>query len=109
MIQRHTLCACVPLALFLAAGLARGQTADGKHTVVATGTAVVKLRPDAARVTFYLTTLRGTIKDSRVESQRQVKTLKDALGTLNIKGLDTHISDTGLSLVTGIDRNVEAG
>ena len=62
MIQRHTLCACVPLALFLAAGLARGQTAEPKHSVVATGTAVVKLRPDAARVTFYLTTLRGLPK-----------------------------------------------
>src|SRR5215207_8877555 len=57
------------------------------------------LRPDAARISFTLTTQRATVKEARLESDRQSKVVKEALQALKVKDLEVVAAAENMSMV----------
>jgi uncharacterized protein YggE len=59
-----------------------GRGKEPAKKVVTTGAATVLLKPDAARVTFAITTTEEPTKSAREANEKQVKKVKEALAAL---------------------------
>jgi uncharacterized protein YggE len=92
------------LALVVLAGSAfaavaadkEASTATGKRKLIVNGTATVHAKPDAAALTFAVTSTSDTGKAARDENDKQVKKLKDALTALGIKTLEVHAAPSAV-------------
>jgi uncharacterized protein YggE len=98
------------LALVVVLGTAlflRGQQAGapaegpktGKGTINTSGTATLKVKPDAARVIFGVQTIGKTVKAAREENSEQCKKLIAALNALRIPDLKMKTADINVDLV----------
>jgi uncharacterized protein YggE len=79
--------------LLLVAGPALGQTPTPAEArkVVAKATATAYVLPDAARLTFVVTTTEGTDRSVRESNDKQVKKVKDALAALSLGKVDVDV------------------
>jgi len=71
------------------------------HTLRTTGTASVRIKPDAARVFFGVQTQSATVKEARTENNRRVHKIMEALVALKIPELKTKTSDVQVDILYG--------
>jgi uncharacterized protein YggE len=100
------ICASAGGALLVAAlflrGQAPGEAADparDKRTITTSGTATLKVKPDAARVYFGVQTVAKTIQEARKENNNQSRKVINALRALNITDLKLKTADINVQVV----------
>jgi uncharacterized protein YggE len=71
------------------------------HTLRTTGSATVRVKPDAARVFFGVQTSAATIKDARTENNGRVRKVMEALTALKIPDLKSKTSDVQADILYG--------
>jgi uncharacterized protein YggE len=89
-------------ALFLRGQQAAAPVAEAKTergTITTAGTATLKVKPDAARVSFGVQTIGKTVKAAREENSTQCKKLIAALNALRIPDLKMKTADINVDLV----------
>jgi uncharacterized protein YggE len=86
-----------PAPAFAPAGEARKEP----PTLRTTGSATVRIKPDAARVFFGVQTQAATVKEARVENNRRVHKIMEALTSLKIPDLKTKTSDVQVDILYG--------
>src|SRR6516164_10397832 len=77
-------------------GQAPGEAADppkDKRTITTSGTATLKVKPDAARVYFGVQTVAKTIQEARKENSSQSRKVVNALSALNVPDLKMKTAD----------------
>src|SRR4051812_16222275 len=97
-------------ALTLRSGRALAQApaaAEGKHTVLTTGSATVRTHPDSGRVFFGVQTLASTVKAARADNSAKTEKVLAALGALKIPDLKMKSSDIRVELVQSQQRSDE--
>jgi uncharacterized protein YggE len=72
---------------------------DGRK-VVATGTATAHVKPDAARVTFVITTTETADKSAREANDKHVKTVKDALAAVALDKVEMEVNVLPTTITT---------
>src|SRR6185369_4815140 len=97
--KRSLIVACVAGVLVLsglvwtqAQGPAPAPAVEAKkepHTLRTSGSATVRIKPDAARVFFGVQTQAATVKEARAENNRRVNKIMAALVALKIPDLKT--------------------
>jgi uncharacterized protein YggE len=83
-------------------GQAPGEAADppkDKRTITTSGTATLKVKPDAARVYFGVQTVAKTIQEARKENSSQSRKVVNALRALNIPDLKMKTADINVQVV----------
>lgn len=93
-------------ALLVAALLLRGQApaeaadqAKDKRTIATSGSATLKVKPDAARVFFGVQTAAKTIQEARKENGSRSRKVIDALRALNIADLKLKTANIHVEIV----------
>ena len=81
------------------AGAPAGEPKTEKGTINTSGTATLKVKPDAARVIFGVQTIGKTVKATRVENSEKCKTLITGLNALQIPNLKMKTADINVDLV----------
>jgi uncharacterized protein YggE len=71
------------------------------HTLRTSGSASVRIKPDAARVFFGVQTQAATVKEARTENNRRVHKIMEALVALKIPELKTKTSDVQVDILYG--------
>jgi len=100
------------VVLLLGVVLSRGQNpapaagaaaADKKEprTLRTTGSATVRVKPDAARVFFGVQTSAATIQQARLENNGRVRKMMEALAALKIPDLKMKTSDVQVDIIYG--------
>jgi uncharacterized protein YggE len=80
--------------------------AEGRKVIV-TGSATANVKPDAARVTFVITTTETPEKSARDANDKHVKTVKDALGgvALDKVEMEVNVLPTTITSLMGQPQN----
>jgi uncharacterized protein YggE len=81
-----------------------GPAAEAKkepHTLRTSGSATVRVTPDAARVFFGVQTQAAKIKEARLDNNNRVRKIMETLAALKIPGLKTKTSDVQVDLLYG--------
>lgn len=78
-----------------------GETKKEAHTLKTSGTATVRIKPDAARVFFGVQTQAATVKEARAENNRRVNKIMTALVGLKIPDLKSKTSDVSVDILYG--------
>jgi uncharacterized protein YggE len=81
------------------AGAPAEQPRKEKGTISTSGTATLKVKPDAARVFFGVQTIGKTVKAARQENSEKCKKLVAALNGLRIPDLKMRTADINVDLV----------
>jgi uncharacterized protein YggE len=92
------LCGWLVLGTVIALGTEPAKNEGPK--VVATGMATVNVKPDAARVTFVITTTEAADKSAREANDKHVKTVKDALAGVALDKVEMEISVLPTTITT---------
>ena len=81
-------------------GTDQADAADAKEkrSIHTSGTAMVRVKPDSARVFFGVETMAPGVKDARADSEKRVKAVLDALHGLKIPNLRMKTADVTVSL-----------
>jgi uncharacterized protein YggE len=82
-------------------GQAPGEAADqakDKRTITTSGTATLKVKPDAARIYFGVQTVAKTIQEARKENSSQSRKVVNALRALNIPDLKMKTADINVQV-----------
>jgi uncharacterized protein YggE len=90
------------VAVLFLRGQAPGEAADparDKRTITTSGTATLKVKPDAARVYFGVQTVAKTIQEARKENNSQSRKVINALRALNIADLRLKTADINVQVV----------
>lgn len=77
------------------------------HTLRTTGTATVRIKPDAARVFFAVQTTAATVKEARVDNNGRVRKIMTALTALKIADLKSKTTDVNVEIVYGRQDGVQ--
>src|ERR1700694_2200228 len=88
--------------MFLLRGQNPGPAAEVKkdpRTLRTSGSATVRLKPDAARVFFGVQTSAATIRDARVDNNGRVRKIMQALTALKIPDLKSKTSDVQVDIL----------
>lgn len=112
--MRQTLIASGLAGVILLAGMvllrgqnvasAPGAAAEAKkepHVLRTSGSATVRVKPDAARVFFGVQTSAATIKEARLENNNRVRKVMEALTALKIPDLKSKTSDVQVDILYG--------
>jgi uncharacterized protein len=81
------------------AGTPAGGPTTEKGTINTSGTATLKVKPDAVHVYFGVQTVGKTVKDARAENSEKCKRLIAALNALRIGDLKIKTADINVDLV----------
>src|SRR6476659_1710288 len=76
-------------------------------TLRTSGSATVRLKPDAARVFFGVQTQDATVSKARTENNRRVRKIMEALAALKIADLKTKTSDVQVDILYGRSDGVQ--
>ncbi len=71
------------------------------HTLRTSGSASVRIKPDAARVFFGVQTQAAAVKEARTENNRRVHKIMEALVALKVPELKTKTSDVQVDILYG--------
>lgn len=71
------------------------------HVLRTSGTATVRIKPDAARVFFAVQTSAATIKETRTDNNARVRKIMAALTALKIPDLKSKTSDVHVDIIYG--------
>jgi uncharacterized protein YggE len=72
---------------------------DGKRTLSVSGTAKVRVKPDAVRLFFGVVTINPSVKEARAENEARVQRVLEAVNNLGIPDLKTKTTDVNYSLI----------
>jgi uncharacterized protein YggE len=92
------LCGWLVLGTVFALGAEPAKNEGPK--VVVTGNATVNVKPDAARVTFVITTSEAADKSAREANDKHVKTVKDALAGVALDKVEMEINVLPTTITT---------
>ena len=71
--------------------LGKEPVANGARKVVATATATVQIKPDAARISFSVTSTEVTEKSVREAIEKKIKKMKEALAAVKLNKSDVNV------------------
>jgi uncharacterized protein YggE len=81
-----------------------GPAAEAKkepHTLRTSGSASVRVKPDAARVFFGIQTIAATVSEARAQNNGRVRKVMEALTALKIPDLKSKTSDVQVDILYG--------